>query len=138
MKLTVSRSILTALVAGALTLPTVGCTEKKESAEAAAARIASMITEADTRLRNNRVSDAEAIYMRILKEQPNNPDATGGLGRLRFEQDKFGEAETLLIKALETKAQDAALWGALGRALAHQDKHPEAAEAFGKAFGLDA
>ncbi len=135
--MTGSRSILTALLATALVLPAVGCDKKTESTEEAAVRIAGMVTEADTRLRNNKLADAERIYKRILEEQPEHPDATGGLGRLRFEENKFAEAEKLLTIALKTKADDPALWGALGRSLEHQDKHPEAAEAFGKAFALD-
>lgn len=133
----VRRSILTALVAGTLSLSMGACDKKEESSEQAEARIANWLKDADTRLRNNKVEDAEKLYLRVLKEQPDNPEAMGGLGRLRFEQDKFDEAEKLLSKALATNAEDAGLWGALGRALEHQDKHTEAAEAFGKSFGFN-
>jgi len=133
----VPRSIFAALVSATLALSATGCDEKKENTEDAAARIAKRVTEADTRLRNNKLGDAEKIYTAILKEQPGHPGATGGLGKVRFEQDQFAEAEVLLSKALETNKKDAVLWAALGRAREHQDKHAEAAEAYGEAQAID-
>lgn len=134
----VGRRLLTALTIAALAFPVAaGCQSAKETPEQAAARIATLVTEADTRLRNNKLEDAKAMYLRILEEQPGHPDAMGGLGRLRFEENKFEEAETLLAKALQTNAKDAVLWGALGRAREHQDKFAEAAEAYGTASHLD-
>jgi tetratricopeptide (TPR) repeat protein len=110
----------------------------KEAVETdSAEKLAKDLKEAETRLRNNMLEDAQKIYVRVLEAHPDNADALGGLGQVRWEQKKFDEAEKYLAKAVATKTDDAELQGTLGAVYAHQEKHPEAAEAYGKAWKLD-
>lgn len=120
-----------------LAAPSIGCGEKKEDPDAAA-KIARELEEAQTRLRNDKVKDAEKLFSRVLEQQPDNADAIAGMGRVRWEQKKLDEAESFLAKAAATKTDDADLHATLGAVYAQKGKHEEAAEAYGVAFTLDA
>ena len=113
-----------------------GCADKKEDAYTDD-KLAHDIQEADARVRNHKLEDAEKIYDRVLENRPDNPDAIGGLGRVRWEQKKLDEAAQLLSKAAAAKEKDADLYATLGAVYAQQEKHAEAADAYGKAWALD-
>ena len=116
-----------------------GCDKEEELTPAEVeAKLASDLEEAAARLRNNKLDDAETIYLRILETHADHPQAVGGLGKVRLEEKKHAEAETLLAKAAAALPEDAKIQAALGQARKLQDKHAEAAEAYGKAFAIDA
>lgn len=111
---------------------------KEPTPEEIAAKLETDIADAAARLRNNKVEDAEKIYLRILEGHADHPVAVGGLGRVRLEQSKYDEAEQLLTKAVAAAADDASLHASLGQARAMQGKFAEAAQAYGQAFALAA
>ncbi len=103
----------------------------------AAAKLAKDLEEAEARLRNNKVKDAEKIYTRILEQQPDNAQALAGLGKVRFEQGNNAEAEKLLRKSVELAVDVPENHATLGRVYEQMKNSPEAAKAFGRAFELD-
>jgi tetratricopeptide (TPR) repeat protein len=113
-----------------------GCKGDQEDADAAA-KLASDLAEADARLRNNKVEDAEKIYTRVLEKYPDNAEAIAGIGRVRWEQKNLPDAEKFLAKAVANAPEDADLQYTLGLVYAQQNKHPEAVEAFGHAYEKD-
>lgn len=113
-----------------------GCAKKEDDAYTDD-KLAQDIEEAQARVRNHKLEDAEKIYDRVLKNRPDNPDAIGGLGRVRWEQKKLDEAAKLLSKAAESKPKDADLHATLGAVYAQQEKSAEAADAYGKAWAID-
>ncbi|MCA9649941.1 MAG: tetratricopeptide repeat protein [Myxococcales bacterium] len=124
------------LLAALMLVP--GCDNKKElTPEEIAAKLESDLEEAAARVRNNKLEDAEKIYLRVLETHPDHPKAVGGLGRVRLEEKKYEEAETLLAKAVAATPDDARLMYALGTSRMMQGKHAEAAEAYGQAFAAD-
>ena len=48
---------------------------------------------------NNDVSQALALYQKILSEQPNHPDSNFFLGLLVFHQGQYQQSENLISKA---------------------------------------
>ncbi|OWT74281.1 MULTISPECIES: cellulose biosynthesis protein BcsC [unclassified Achromobacter] len=50
-------------------------------------------------LKNNDLATAEAAFQEKLRATPNDPDALGGLGLVRMQQDKPAEAQQLLARA---------------------------------------
>lgn len=126
-----------AVIAALLLLP--GCDRDKDepTAEEIAAKRASDLEDAAALLRNHKEGEAERIYERILKDDPENATAIGGLGRVRVEQKKYDEAEALLLKATAKTSDDPILFAALGEARQLAGKHAEAAEAYGKALAIE-
>lgn len=51
-------------------------------------------------LDEGRQADAEKAFQQRLSSQPNDPDALGGLGVLRQQQNRYDEAEQLLTRAI--------------------------------------
>lgn len=124
------------LLAALMLVP--GCDNKKElTPEEVAAKLESDLEEAAARVRNNKLEDAEKIYLRILETHADHPKAVGGLGKVRLEEKKYAEAEKLLAQAVAALPEDARLQALLGQARMLQDKFAEAAEAYGQAFALD-
>ncbi len=126
-----------ALLAALLLTPACDRGDKELTPEEAAAKLASDLEEAAARLRNNKLKDAETIYARILKEDPENGDALGGMGKVRLEEKNYADAEILLAQATAKKPEDAKLYSALGQARQMDKKPAEAAEAYAKAFEIE-
>ena len=95
------------------------------------------LEEAGTRLRNNKIKDAERLYLHILERQPEQPDAVAGMARVRAAEKDHESAVVLYKRALAAKSGDATIHGDLGISLANMDRHQEAADEFGKAFEID-
>lgn len=129
--------LVPALLAALLLVPACDRGTKELTPEEAAAKQKSDLEEAATRIRNNKLDDAERIYTRILEEQPGHAEAIAGLGKVRFEQKKYGEAETLLVDAIAKKGDDPDMHFMLGHSRQLDGRPAEAAEAFGKAFEMD-
>lgn len=125
------------LLAALLLAPVAACDKGKEpTPEEVEAKLKADLEEAAARVRNNKTKDAEKIYLRILETHADQPDAVGGLGKVRLEEKKYAEAEKLLAQAATAKGDDATLYAALGQARQLQDNHKGAAEALAKAFEL--
>lgn len=126
------------LLSVVLALTTTACDKDKEvDPTEAAAKLARDLEEADARLRNNKIKDAEKIYLRVLEAQPDNAQALAGLGKVRFEEGNDVEAEKHLRKSVELAGDIAENHAMLGRVYEHMKNSPEAAKSFGRAFELD-
>jgi tetratricopeptide (TPR) repeat protein len=130
------RRALFVLLATGLLLPE-GCKQNVEVDPAEQqAKLARDLEEAATRLRNNKLGDAERLYTHILEQSGNEPRALAGMGRLRFQQGKSDEAEKLLLQSLEIDGGVAENHALLGELYAHQKRHADSADSYGKAFQL--
>ncbi|MEM7151216.1 MAG: tetratricopeptide repeat protein [Myxococcota bacterium] len=126
------------LLAALLLAPAAACDKSKEpTPEEIEAKLKADLEEAAARVRNNKTKDAEKIYLRILETHADQPDAVGGLGKVRLEEKKYAEAEKLLAQASNAKSDNASLWAALGQARQLQDNPKGAAEAFAMAFKIE-
>lgn len=125
--------VLTATVA----FPLACDKSSKEDPAQEAEKTAQAIAEAEGRLRNNKIDDAEGIITTVLEEHPDNADALAVLGKVRYQQSNYDEAQAKLTEALKSKAQDAGLQAMLGHVHVAKKEPGPAAEAFGKAFQLD-
>lgn len=131
------RRLQIALLA-ALFVPSLACQDKQEmSPEELQARIASKIEDADVRLRNNKVKDAEEIYNWILQQEPNHARALRGLALVRYEEKDLQAAEELANKAAAANGEDHEVHAVLGKIYDKTERHAEAAQAWGKAFELE-
>lgn len=129
--------LVPALLAALLVAPACNSGDKELTPEEAAAKLKSDLENAAALVRNNKLKEAETLYMRILeKDSPGHADALSGMGKVRFEQKKYDEAERYLADAVAKKTDDAKLHFTLGQVRQMADKHAEAATAYGKAFEL--
>jgi tetratricopeptide (TPR) repeat protein len=101
------------------------------------AQLMAQLEQAEVRLRNNKVSDAEQLIVKVLEELPDDPRALLCLGKVRFQQANLKEAETLLDKSIAAKGDDPEAHFFLGQVLKHGERWDEAAKAFSQAFTLD-
>ena len=130
------RRVLFVLLTAGLLLPQ-GCKGEPEIDPAEQqAKLERDLKEAATRLRNNKLADAERIYANILEQNPDEPQALAGMGRLRFQQSKYEEAEALLTKSLGLAGDEPDNHALLGELYGSQKRHAESADAYGKAFAL--
>ena len=86
---------------------------------------------------NGKSDEAAGIIESILEGEPEHPEATVLLGKIRLEQERWAEAETLLQKATDAKPDEVEGWVALGRARMELDDAKGAAEAYAKAHALE-
>jgi predicted TPR repeat methyltransferase len=80
--------------------------------------------------KGGRFVDAEAAYRRILRNQPDNPDALNFLGMLRCQTGDPAEAVELLRRSVEAEPSNPHAWLNLGNVLVILGKHDEARAAF--------
>jgi len=86
--------------------------------------------------RQGRLREAEKIYSRVLKAEPDNFDALNLLGAVKLLQGRAGEAERLLRAAVKVNSRAAGAWSNLGQALHALKRAPEALECLDKARAL--
>jgi tetratricopeptide (TPR) repeat protein len=130
------RRAFSVLLTTALLLPA-GCKQDQEIDPAEQqAKLVRDLEEASTRLRNNKLEDAERLYSTILEHNAKEPRALAGLGKLRYRQSKYDESETLLLESLSIAGDIPENHALLGEIYAHLERHAEAASAYGKAFEL--
>ena len=89
------------------------------------------------RVRDEKYAEAESMFARVLANQPENPEALAGMGRVRLGQQKFDEAVTLLERAAGKLPADGPLQASLGEVYAKLERHVESAAAYGAAFKAD-
>jgi len=109
----------------------------KVDPEAEAAKLRSDLAEADARLRNHMVEDAQKIYLRILEKYPHNPDAEFGMAQVRFAEDDLKSTEVLLKRVVEAKPDDPKVHAKLGHVYFLTKRHGESAEEYKRAFELE-
>jgi len=57
-------------------------------------------------VRNNKYAEADAEFTEAIRINPRYADAVGGLGLLRFKQERFSEAKTLLKRVYDLDGQE--------------------------------
>ena len=113
------------------------CDDKEVDPAERKAQLMSQLENAEVRLRNNKLADAEEIAKRVLAELPDDPRALLVMGKLRFQQANLEEAEAYLDKSIAAKADDSEAHFMRGQVLKHGERWAESAAAFSKAFELD-
>jgi tetratricopeptide (TPR) repeat protein len=83
-----------------------------------------------------RAAEAEAAYLRVLKNEPCHGEALRGLSELYLQTGRAEAAIACLRPAAAATPSDAALWCSLGEALGTMQRHDEAAECFARAAQL--
>ncbi len=130
--------LIPALIAALCLAPACDRGKKELTPEEAAAKLATDLDRADTLVTNNKLKEAEKIFIRVLEEDdPGNAQALAGMGRIRFEQKLYAEAEKYLADAIAKKGDDPGLHFTLGTVKQMAEKHAEAAVSYGQAFELD-
>jgi predicted O-linked N-acetylglucosamine transferase (SPINDLY family) len=81
-----------------------------------------------------RMSEAEALYVRVVDMQPNHFDALHNLGVLKAQQEKNREAERFISAALRLRPQSSEALSSLGNVLSAAKRYEEAIAAFNKAL----
>ena len=84
----------------------------------------------------NRIDDAAAAFERAMALAPDNMFAVGGLGQLRFRQQRYADAETLLAKAVSMGFRNSLIYGQLGYSQLAANKNAEALESYEAAFRM--
>jgi predicted TPR repeat methyltransferase len=87
--------------------------------------------------RNEKFDAAERIYLEILQQLPDEPNALNFLGVLRHQQKRTAEALALLRRAVELLPDDPGPIVNLGNVLIEAERFEEAAEALRQAVLLD-
>ncbi len=86
--------------------------------------------------KGGRLLEAEAIYRRVLRQRPDDPDALNFLGMLRAQSGDATEAAALLRRSVDTEPSNPHAWLNLGNVLVILGKSEEARAAFTKATEL--
>ena len=131
-----ARTRLWPLVVATL-LATTACDKKDElTPEERHKQLMAQLDNAEVRLRNNKLTDAEEIFTRVLKEIPDDSRALLGMGKLRFQQEDLKGAEEFLDKAIASDPEASEAHFMRGQVLKHGKRHDEAAAAFAEAFRI--
>lgn len=95
------------------------------------------LEEAHLMQRTERLDAAEAIYLEILAQVPDEPNCLHFLGILRHQQGRRAEAVELLQRAIELVPDHAGLWLNLGNVLIEAEQFEPAAQVLARAIELD-
>ncbi len=96
-----------------------------------------LFAEAQRHHREKRVAEAEAIYRRILTENPDHADALHYLAALDMDAGRFAPAEDGMRRSLQLKPREPSTHVNLGILLARSSRPDEAAASFRSALALD-
>jgi predicted TPR repeat methyltransferase len=91
---------------------------------------------AQQRQRDGDFDAAEAIYLQVLVQRPDEPNALQFLGVLRHQQGRTAEALNLISQALVQAPQDLGPWLNLGKVLLETGKPDEAEQALQQALRI--
>jgi predicted TPR repeat methyltransferase len=94
------------------------------------------ILDAIEHTKRGRLQEAEAIYLKLLSQQPNDSDALHYLGVLRMGQRRRDEAIELVTKSLKLSPRNEHAWNSLGNMVASTGKLAAAEFAFKSALEL--
>lgn len=84
-------------------------------------------------LRNEKVDEAEPLFLRILEGDPNQADALHFLGVLRHTQGRTDEAVALIRHSLQVLPDNASAWNNLGNVLLLAGRLAESVEIYERA-----
>ena len=84
-----------------------------------------------------RLAEAEAIYLRLLRNRPNDADALHLLGLLRMHQGRRGAAIELMQRSLKILSTNPHAWNNLGNLLLAEGQDDAAQEAYTRATHLN-
>jgi tetratricopeptide (TPR) repeat protein len=87
--------------------------------------------------KEGRVDEAERIYRRVLRKNPDNVDALRLLALLAMRVDRQDDAESLLQRAVEIAPDFLLALLDLGRLRKEQDRYEEALECFDRVIALE-
>ena len=87
--------------------------------------------------KEGRVDEAERIYRRVLRKNPDNVDALRLLALLAMRVDRQDDAESLLQRAIEIAPDFLLALLDLGRLRKEQDRYEEALECFDRVIALE-
>ncbi len=97
----------------------------------------SMIEQAIGLHQAGRLAEAEATYLRLLHERPNDADALHFLGLLRMHQGRRPAAIEFIQRSLKILATNPHAWNNLGNLLLAEDRQDEAQAAYQRATNLN-
>ncbi|MEH2181855.1 tetratricopeptide repeat protein [Nostoc sp.] len=86
--------------------------------------------------RDNRLMEAELLYIQVLEKQPGNPEALYGLGLLAQQMGQYQTAEQWLSAALQVQPNSVNTWFSLGNLRLVQEQFSEAEKAYKQALVL--
>ncbi len=86
--------------------------------------------------RNGDLEAAEAVYRRLLRDDPDDPGALHYLGLLRFQQDRLEEAGELIARSLQHDGANANAWSDLGTVRVRAGAPEDALEPFSRALAI--
>ncbi|MCH7831660.1 MAG: tetratricopeptide repeat protein [Proteobacteria bacterium] len=87
--------------------------------------------------KSGRLEDAKALYLRILDENPDDPDALNYLGVFECQLRRFDQAEELINRSLRINPDNTKAHNNLGNVLRYQGRFDQAEAAFRRAYELD-
>ena len=87
--------------------------------------------------KEGRIDEAERIYRRVLRKNPDNVDALRLLALLAMRVDRQDDAESLLQRAIEIAPDFLLALLDLGRLRKEQDRYEEALECFDRVIALE-
>jgi tetratricopeptide (TPR) repeat protein len=105
-----------------------------------------IIREGFTALESGDLEQASARFNELLRENPNNSDALGGLGVIKLKQEKFADAERLLAQAARAQPgkwnealNSARFWLEVEQGSQHraEGRHSQAVASFTRARQID-
>jgi len=96
-----------------------------------------MMAHAAEHQREGRLEDAEHLYRRVLRHNPNNVDALRLLAMLSLNAQREAEAESLLLKAVASAPDFLAAWLDLGKLRSDLDRYAEALECFDRVIAAE-
>lgn len=96
-----------------------------------------MMAHAAEHQREGRLDEAEHLYKRVLRHNPNNVDALRLLAMLSLKGQREAEAESLLLKAVAAAPDFLAAWLDLGKLRNDLDRHAEALECFDRVLAIE-
>ena len=80
---------------------------------------------------------AEKYYIKILEDDPSNPDAAHLLGLIKFQCGDLDRGKEMIVRAIELNSTNPDFHANLGRVLHAKGHYQEAVKAFNKALFLD-
>lgn len=109
---------------------------KAAKAQAANQALAAVFAEAQRAQQAGRLEQAEAGYRRILREQPERPEALHFLGLVDYQRGRHGEAVRRMRRSVKLAPSDAAFWNNFGLALRAAGALEESEAAHRRALAL--
>lgn len=98
---------------------------------------ATLLAAAALAVREHRIAEAEALYRRVLGEDPDNAEALRGLGAIEFQLGRYEAAEVKTRRLLTLRPGDPAVHLGLGMVLQRQGRLDEATTAYRCALAIN-